>query len=160
LSELRALAGKDAFVTNPTEAIKKLQRSGISPAGDKCLLCGATSPDLYRCHAVCESSHLQRVGTDDADSPMQMLWFLILPKILFLPFVLRKKRTKTDRLGYDIEVDFHLPVCRPCASMNGDPAKTGVAKDLMKKVPLFAELIGYYPQLRLKVDRVPTQGKA
>src|SRR3954449_9046146 len=37
LSQLRILAGADAFVTNPAELIRKLQAEGKNPAGDSCL---------------------------------------------------------------------------------------------------------------------------
>ena len=59
LSELRTLSARDAYVTNPVEAIRKLQSEGANPAGERCLLCGSNAAVFYECHAICESSYIE-----------------------------------------------------------------------------------------------------
>ena len=155
LSELRSLAGSDAFVTNPAEAIRKQQAQGIRPAGDRCLLCGSMSPVFYACHALCESSHLKRGDADSSDN-----FGILLFRILFIPVLinaiymsLRKKPSESEVRGHDIEVEFALPVCDPCAATTGKVTRPKIAKRLMANVPILAELLAYYPQLNLKINR-------
>src|SRR5262245_5627582 len=66
LSELRTLAGGDPFVTNPVEAIRKLQRQGIDPTNGKCVACGSLATATYQCHASCEASHLKKASGDSS----------------------------------------------------------------------------------------------
>jgi len=150
LSELRLMAGADAFITNPAEAILKSQREGNEPGGDKCLLCGAASPVFYECHAVCEQSHVKKTGESKST---EMLRWLILPFIANIILSLNREDQKIDRLGHDIDVKFRLPVCNLCQSSTGNPTRPAVAKKLMLRVPLYKQLLDYYPSLSLSIDR-------
>jgi hypothetical protein len=149
LSELRLLAGTDAFVTNPAEAIFKSQREGNEPAGDTCLLCGAAAPMFYQCHAVCEQSHVKKTGTSKSN---EMIRWLFLPFIVNIILSFSREDEKIDRLGHDIEVKFRLPVCNLCKTSIGNPRRTSVAKNLMIRVPLLKQLLDYYPRLSLSVE--------
>ena len=155
LSQLRTLAGADAYTTNPAEAIRKLQSQGIRPAGDRCLLCGATSPAIYSCHAVCESSHVKTSSSEGGYSVPKLLGLLVLPKLLFFLYLLFRKESVEgpERRGHDVAVDFTLPVCGACAATTGNVTRPKVARQLMAKVPALSELIEYYPQLELTVER-------
>lgn len=156
LSDLRTLAGADAYITNPAEAIRKLQAQGISPTGDRCLLCGATSPALYSCHAVCESSHVKQPSSDGGYSVPKLLGLFILPKLLFFLYLLFRKEEAAEgpeRRGHDVAVGFTLPVCGPCAATTGNVTRPKVARQLMAKSPALSELLEYYPQLELTVER-------
>jgi hypothetical protein len=150
LSELRLLAGAHAFITNPAEAILKSQREGNEPAGDTCLLCGATSPVFYQCHAVCEQSHIKKTGTSKSN---EMIRWLLLPFILNIILAFSREDEKIDRLGHDIEVKFWLPVCNLCKNSTGNPTRPSVAKKLMIRVPLLKQLLDYYPGLSLSIER-------
>jgi hypothetical protein len=159
LSELRTLAGADAFVTNPAEAIRKLQSEGINPAGERCLLCGSNAAVLYECQAVCESSYMKKSSSDDSYSlPQIFLSILFLPRIFFIPLMmLRKNDAEPDeRRGHDVAVTFTLPVCDPCATTVGNITRPKIAKQLMAKVPVLNELLTYYPRLELTVERPAT----
>jgi hypothetical protein len=149
LSELRTMAGYHAYTTNPAEAIRRAQSQGIDPAGDSCVLCGSPTPVLYTCHAVCESSHVKK-GASDAND---FLKWLLLPLILNLLDLLRPKETQSDRQGHDVEVTFTLPVCDQCAATCGSVVRPAVAKRLMANVPMYRELLDFYPRMSLKVDR-------
>src|SRR4051812_10679826 len=109
LSKLRAMAGADPFVTNPAEAIRKSQDQGIDPAGNACLSCGSSAVTRYKCHAVCESSHLKRTPGADSPSVPRMLTLLFLPHLItWLLFCFRKAEPQeTERRGHDIEVSFN-----------------------------------------------------
>jgi hypothetical protein len=154
LSKLRALAGADAFVTNPAEAIRKLQAQGINPAGERCLLCGSTSPRLYVCCAICESSYVNRMDSAGANSvPGILLALMSFPHFLHMIFEARQAPSPPQVHGHDVEVSFTLPVCGPCASSYGDPSRPKMARRLMAKVPVLAELLDYYPRLKLDIAR-------
>ncbi len=155
LSKLRALAGADPFVTNPAEAIRKLQDQGMDPAGRACLSCGSSTATCYKCHAVCESSHLKRSAGADSPSVPGMMTLLFLPHfITWLLFCFRRvEPQEAERRGYDIEVSFNLPVCEPCTSTIGSVTRTSVAKQMMLKVPLYKELLEYYPNMKLEIKR-------
>jgi hypothetical protein len=151
LSHLRTLAGGDAFITNPVEAIRKQQRDGINPAGEGCLLCGSLSPVFYKCHAVCESSHARRGNKVD---PISMVRLLFVPMVWLIAMLLREKEFEPiDRRGHDIAISFDLPVCDPCAASAGKVTRANVAKRLMAEVPLYKELLDDYPNMQLKVAR-------
>jgi hypothetical protein len=153
LSQLRRLAGVDAYVTNPAEAIRKAQRQGINPAGDKCLICGSPTAVFYTCDAICETSQLKRVaGTESTDIP-RLLSFLILPWILSFLMWRRSQPAEAEIRGHDIEVTFSLPVCDPCATTTGNVTRPSVAKQIMANVPLYRELLEYYPNLTLRIER-------
>ena len=148
------LTGADAFVTNPAEAIRKLQAQGINPAGSQCLLCGSGSAVSYNCHAVCESSHVKRSGSDGSSNyGVSLLRLLFLPIVINILLSMRKKSFEPEVHGHDIELDFTLPVCDPCASMAGKVTRPAIARQLIASVPAFAELIAYYPQMKLTVER-------
>ncbi len=150
LSRLRALAGHDAYVTNPVEAIAKAQRDGSDPAGERCLSCGSDSAVLYRCHAICESSYVKRSSNDANDLPKLISWF-VLPLVLNLLLSWRGKQNETSRHGHDVEISFNLPVCAPCAVIRGNLSKRA-AKELMATVPLYKSLLQYYPNLQLLIS--------
>src|SRR5262249_14326388 len=82
LSKLRTLAGTDAYVTNPADAIRKAQREGNDPAGDKCLVCGSSAAVFYNFRAVCESSHVKHgTGKESGDIP-RLMSLLFLPRVI------------------------------------------------------------------------------
>jgi hypothetical protein len=154
LSELRTLAGADAFVTNPAEAIRKLQSEGVNPAGDRCLLCGSNAAVIYECHAVCESSYVEKSDADRAKSfPRMLLSMLFLPLLINFFLSERKESAVCEQRGHDIAVSFTLPVCDPCVATFGNVTRPQNARRLMAKVPALAELLAYYPQLKLTVAR-------
>jgi hypothetical protein len=154
LSELRTLSGQDAFVTNPVEAIRKTQREGRSPAGKTCLLCGGNSPVQYRCDATCESSHLTG-GQSGAHGIVGWLAFVCMAFFLGIGFLFSSDEESEGEVhGHDVGVAFDLPVCDACAATNGKPTRTAVAKDLMRKVPAYRELLARYPDLKLTVKRL------
>jgi hypothetical protein len=160
LSELRTRSGADAYVTNPVEAIRKLQSEGVNPAGERCLLCGSNTAVFYPCHAVCESSYVKKNSSEDSYSlPQIFLSILFLPRIFFIPLMMLRSRDNepSERRGHDIAVTFTLPVCDPCATTVGNVTRPKTAKRLMAKVPDLNELLTYYPRLELTVERPATQ---
>lgn len=152
LSKLRTVAGADPFVTNPAEAIRKLREQGVEPAGDKCLLCGSSHAVSYKCHAQCESSHVARVDSGETDD-LVLLRMILNPfrGLLWQLFALKAKQI--ERRGHDIAVTFLLPICDPCAATAGNMMRAATAKQLMLKVPVYKELLEYYPKLQLKIER-------
>ena len=155
LSKLRAMTGADPFVTNPAEAIRKLQLQGIEPAGDICVLCGSSAPILYACHAVCESSHLKRIPAADSPSIPRLLTLLFLPHLITWCMLCfrRSEPAETERRGHDISISFNLPACDPCATTVGNVTRPAVAKQLMVRVPVYKSLLEYYPNMTLSVKR-------
>jgi hypothetical protein len=154
LSQLRILAGADAFVTNPAELIRKLQAEGKNPAGKSCLNCGSASPQFYDCHAVCESSHIKAGTTKEAGDIPRLLSLLFLPKlILFLMLAVRRKPQESEIRGHDIEVSFKIPICSACAKTIGDVTRPKTALQVLSRAPVLAKLIAYYPQLQLQLTR-------
>jgi hypothetical protein len=153
LSKLRTLSGSEAYITNPVEAIRKAQREGNDPAGDKCVVCHSANPTFYRCHAVCEQSHIKRTAASDDDSTAILRW-LFFPLILNVILSFMKRDTTIDRQGHDIEIVFQLPVCDPCSKNFGKPTRPSVAKQIMRNVPLYQELLDYYPGARLRIERI------
>jgi hypothetical protein len=111
LSELRTLAGADAFTTNPAEAIRKLQNEGLNPAGHNCLGCGSPPAVEYRCVAVCEKSYLHKNDvSDDSDLLTQIFTSLLLLRTLGIALLTRRKTIEMERRGHDIQVSFTLPL--------------------------------------------------
>jgi hypothetical protein len=145
LSKLRQLAGQDAFVTNPADAIRKIQRDGGNPAGDRCVLCGSDSPQFYECHALCESPQLKHAQDAEAsDIPRQMLGvanYILLGPILWLlaafAFARRPADSGNEVVGHEVQVAFTLPICNACAASSGDVTRPTVAKRLMELVPIY-----------------------
>lgn len=153
LSRLRVLSGKDAYVTNPVDAISKAQRAGQSPAGENCVLCGVQSPVHYRCDATCESPHLK--GATSAGAGV-LGWLAFFSSLVFvgIGFILRQSGDSEGVVhGHDVGVTFDLPVCNACAATHGNPTRASIAKDLMRRVPAYEKLLEHYPDLTLKVKR-------
>ena len=74
--------------------------------------------------------------------------------MFFLYLLLRKESDEgPERRGHDDAEEFTLPVCSACAATTGNVTRPKVAKQLMAKVPAFSELLEYYPQLKLTVER-------
>jgi hypothetical protein len=161
LSKLRLLAGKDAYVTNPAEAIRKMQYDGVSPAGDRCITCGAGTPVEYTCHAMCESPRLKHAPVGEPHSlvpPFLRIAGIILfgwAIVLFGHLLLsrRKRPTENETIGHEVYVTFPLPVCDACAAANGGVTRPAVARKLMVLVPVYKELLDYYPQSVLSVTK-------
>jgi hypothetical protein len=151
LSELRKSAGADPFVTNPSEAIRRQHEQGINPAGDRCLLCGSSSAVFYDCKAICESSHVARI--DDEVDDVQLFRMILNPFRVLLWQLLRRRVTRLEKRGHDVSVTFQLPVCDPCSAMTGKVIKVSTAKKLMRRVPLYANLLDYYPRLKITIER-------
>ena len=152
LSKLRTLSGSEAYITNPVEAIRKVQREGNDPAGDKCVVCHSANPTYYRCHAVCEQSHMKRTAAGDDDSTAILRW-LFFPLILNVLLSFMRRDTTIERQGHDIEITLQLPVCGPCTKTDGKPTRPSVAKRMMRNVPLYRELLDYYPGARVRIER-------
>lgn len=153
LSELRTRAGRDAYATNPVEAIRKAQHQGADPAGDVCVICRATAPVYYTCHAICESSHVYRRDTEASIDIPRMLGYLFLPRLLAYAFWRPREPGQCERRGHDVEVTFRLPVCEACAAASGKVTRPSVAKNLMHHVPLYKQLLATYPRMSLEVER-------
>lgn len=152
LSQFRVLAGDHAYVTNPAEAIQKLQRAGKEPAGHECLCCGASNVVFFECRANCEQSHLKK--SRKGQYLTNFLTWLVLPLFLHIFILLRREEPTIERQGHDVEVKFRLQLCQLCLRSIGSPTRPSVAKELMRKVPLLAELLRYYPKLSLKTVRL------
>jgi hypothetical protein len=150
LSELRLLAGADAFVTNPAEAILKLQREGNEPGGDKCVMCGSATPVFYQCLAICEQSHVKKNRASQSNG---LLRWLFLPFIVNVLISMRAEDETIDRHGHDLEVKFRLPLCDLCKTAAGNPTRPNLAKKLMVRVPQYKQLLDYYPGLSLTIIR-------
>ena len=153
LSQLRTMVGKEAFVTNPVEAIRKAQREGQSPAGHKCLLCGANSPTIYHCEAVCESSHLKGDTAHKANGIFSWLAFVLMAWFAGFAFLRRSNPTELVIRGHDVSVSFDLPVCDACAATNGNTTRPAMAKRLMQLVQPYRDLLVHYPNLALTIKR-------
>ena len=151
------MAGKAAYVTNPAEAIRKLQMAGISPAGDRCVVCKSTVPVFYSCEAVCEASTLKAAAADQTGNgiPSLLLRLLTLSPIRLLRRLLPRHDQLVDaiRVGHDVHISFKLPICDPCAMTAGNVFRSNVAKKLLTHVSEYRDLISYYPDLKLTVTR-------
>jgi hypothetical protein len=156
LSKLRTMVSKDAFVTNPVEAIRKARREGHSPVGNKCLLCGANSPTIYLCDAVCESSHLKGDTAHKANGIFSWLAFDLMASFAGFAFLRRSNPTELVIRGHDVSVSFDLPVCDACAATNGNTTRPAVAKRLMQLVQPYRDLLAHYPDFTLSVKRSAT----
>jgi hypothetical protein len=153
LSALRNLAGKHAYASNPAEVIKRTLADGINPAGESCLCCKSPSPIRFVLHAQCESP-IVRNRSNQADSCLKVIAEMV--SLLFLPRLLLILMTRNDPpyeeaevAGYDVAVQFPLMVCERCVRSGQDPRRPSTAKKLMAKVPLYSELLAYYPDLHL-----------
>ena len=157
LGKLRQLAGKDAYVTNPAEAIRKSVLAGVNPAGDVCIVCGSRSPQEFECNAECESVVVKN-SPETSNSYVSFLArfgaVLLLPKLLLL-FLLRGRVSGQEptEFGHEVSVSFPLPVCRPCVESGHNPCDKRTAKELMRKVTLYRQLLDYYPKLVLSVQK-------
>jgi len=157
LGKLRQLAGRDAYVTNPAEAIRKKTLSGIHPAGDRCIVCGSNDPQQFKCVAECESSVLREAAQTANSFTKTLMWFgtiLLMPRLLLL-FFLRGRQDLDEEptiLGHDVIVEFQLPVCAHCTNSGHNPLRMRAAKQLMKRVEIYQQLLDYYPRLTLKVS--------
>ncbi len=153
LSQLRALSGGDPYVTNPAEAIRKAQRNGTDPAGNKCVLCGSSAPVFYKCHAVCETMYVKPVQDDSSDDVVgaAVEYFIVGP--LYRMLFRRSGSQDAQVLGHDVEVTLSLPVCDSCAAANGNVTRASVAKRLMMNVPEYRGLLAFYPDAKIRVER-------
>lgn len=161
LSRLRTLAGRDAFVTNPAEAIETAIRNGEKPAGDRCVMCGATDPSIYTCHATCETTCVKG-GEHESNDMGRLFWltavFLVFKFLLFAfwwrgIFGFRRRSEEFEIRGHDVGASFPLPVCDSCSSTAGGVTQVKVAKHVMSKVPMYKALLDHYPQLELRVEQ-------
>ncbi len=161
LSKLRQLAGKDTYITNPAEAIRKMLQDGASPAGRDCVVCGASSAVPYACCAACESRQLKGgSGREDNDIVRPLLavlnWVLFGWVIAIVGHTLISRRrgpAETETVGHEVQVEFPLPVCGSCSATSGGVTNPKVARRLMELVPLYQELLRYYPDLKLSIQR-------
>jgi hypothetical protein len=107
----------------------------------------------YRCDAICESSHLKG-ATSDAAGILGWLIFFCTSFFLGIGFLFRRgEETQGIVHGHDVGVTFDLPICDACAATNGKPTRTAVAKNLMRQVPAYQQLLEHYPNLTLKIKR-------
>jgi hypothetical protein len=149
------LAGADAYTTNPVEAICKALANGDDPAGTTCVQCGAAAPAIYRCTAICEESHAKR--TADRDSAVR---WLLLPIFVNMMLWFHHQEEEIDRQGHDVEVSFNLPVCDACARPVGNVLRPAVARQFLLRVPVYRELLEFYPNLKLKIDASQNAAKS
>lgn len=161
LSKLRTLAGHEAFVTNPAEAIEKAIRNGENPAGERCVMCGALNPRIYTCHATCETTYVKGQNRESNDMG-RFFWFtavFLVSKLLFLTvwwtriFGFSRQPNEIEIRGHDVGASFPLPVCDSCSSSAGGVTRAKVAKQIMTKVPMYKAMLDHYPQLELRFER-------
>ena len=161
LSQLRTLAGRDAFVTNPVEAIKKALQNDGSPVGTNCVMCGARDPVVYECYALCESTHAKNQSVDQSTDILRLLrltFLFVFSKALFIAswwtrvFDFREQKDEIEIRGHDVEVEFPLPVCDSCSNSAGAVTRAKVAKQLMARVPMYKALLDQYPDVKLEVS--------
>jgi hypothetical protein len=148
---MRKSAGQEAYATNPADKINRRLKDGINPSGNTCLCCNSPHPLRFELSAECE----QIVVKGQSDNTSIPSLFAKFAAILFLPRFLLffmgggGPTNEPDVMGHDVSVDFPLMVCEACAKSGQDPRKVAVAKNLMQKVPLYQELLAFYPDLKL-----------
>jgi hypothetical protein len=151
LSQMRKLAGQDAYATNPADKIKRSLKDGINPSGNTCLCCNSLHPLRFELSAECEQMVVKGQG-DPTSIPSLFAKFaaiLFLPRFLLLLMGSGGPTNEPDVMGHDVSVDFPLMVCDACVKSGQDPRRNAVAKKLMQKVPVYQELLSFYPDLKL-----------
>jgi hypothetical protein len=149
LSELRKLAGKSAYATNPADMVRELASNGTNPGSANCLECGASGGDLYRCEVVCEQSYANKAPANEGYGFIHRTASVLM--LLFLPFsIWFSKRQNADQKeaeirGHDISVTFPIRVCRPCTLVGCDPTKQRSLRQLLEKASEYRAVLDYYP---------------
>ena len=149
LGRLRAMAGGEAYVTNPAEAIRKALNAGQRIAGEICLICKSPRPRNYLVEVVCERSFVKRGGGEESNSVPALLAQLFIPMAEFF----RSRSRATEVRGHDIVLDVPIPVCQACVESGNNPLRPRKARRLMREVAAYKNLLDYYPKARIGKGR-------
>lgn len=149
LSQLRALAGQERYVTNAAEKVAKLLRDDYVPPGEKCVACGCATKQVLESQVVCEKVWRQ-------EKLSQRSWAALILVGLFLPcgwiwtlFVgLRDLERDSRERGHNVIVSTPIRLCVNCID-RGAVSNTARLRMLLVRVPQYAELFKEYPEAEL-----------
>ncbi|HZN34316.1 MAG TPA: hypothetical protein VFB80_10875 [Pirellulaceae bacterium] len=145
LSELRRRAGESAFVQGTVDAIHEQIREGKLPAGDLCAFSLRPTSDVLWITVECETPY-RKGGQSWAG-----MFFLGLAAVFcgWLSLLYLFSRREPDEM-MGREVVLRLPL-RIAADAQPEVRRLGTAKlrELLSMVPIYAQLLGEYPQARI-----------
>jgi hypothetical protein len=114
LSELRRMAGQEAFLTNAVERTRAKLADGYLPGDGRCAVCGAEAKVMRRFDIVCEKTI--SVANNLNQGFVTMAFWLFFGWAGLLRACIRGTRSHSTELrGRDVWIRVPLAMCEKCA---------------------------------------------
>lgn len=148
LSQLRQLAGQEAYETGTIDTINRMIRDGELPFGDTCAISGLPTSDSCNLYVRCESMwtkgpgffrHLFIIITCVA-LPCTIVWAL-------LGWALLEERH--EEVGRDRSVCVPLRVRQEHQRRLRRTRNQAKLRKMLRTVPIYAQLLDEYPQAKI-----------
>lgn len=147
LADLRRLAGKDPYATNPAERIAKMERAGQLVLPDQCVACYMRTEGVLECIAVCEKKHTEV----QADTSLASRLFMILSPVLYLLVKLFVPPADSEIKihGHEVQAMLRLRLCANCRPSSSHFISRDTLVTWLRTVPIYAELLDLYPEAEI-----------
>ena len=149
LSQLRQMAGKDAYEAGTIDTINRMIREGELPPGDTCVISGLETSGFYNLYVHCETTWVRGGGVKRH--------FFVIATILFLPFWLlwallgwALLDDKRQELGRDRGVYAPLRVRPEHYRRLSRIRSQKELRKLLRTVPIYATLLDEYPKATIR----------
>jgi hypothetical protein len=146
LSGLRRNAGMPSYKIGIADRIIQKYNDGQLPLETNCVHCGMPTENTVVCSVECERTRANGGG----------LWsnvFLLMLAPVWAWQQARKDFNDTEAVGREIVVNAPLRICVKCQSEIKKIDKDRTLRNLLRKIPLYGELLCEYPQAAIHLVR-------
>jgi len=144
LSQLRRAAGRDEYITNAVEVVRKALSTGELPSAS-CIQCHCTTNRVVQCKVVCESTATKRTTFGDDGDLVSAFGRL------FSPIWITKKTVVTEIHGRDTIVEPVFCLCEACQESVGNLRRQKTLYRLLRMVPQYEQLLQEYPKAKISL---------
>jgi hypothetical protein len=158
LSELRRSAGQSGYAAGIADRIRQKFADGRLPIETACVECGRETADTLVCFVECERSWASGPGcwkkfftllSAIVVAPCTMIW-----AVLALLWFFKDDRPEVQ--GTELVVEAPLRMCGECQDRMQKSPGTRELTDLLRRAPLYHELLREYPRAAVVVGRSRT----
>lgn len=144
LSELRRAAGQSRYNQGIVDRVKQNVADRVLPSESACVKCGVPTGGVLYLTVECERTYRSGGG-------FWKHFFLFLLAPIWIWGQLRRDYS-TEVFGRETFLDVPLLICPSCEMAIRKSRLARARKALLKKVPLYAELLREYPQATVSVS--------
>lgn len=159
LAQLRLMAGKDPYATNPVDRIDNMQRAGQLKLTERCAGCLKRTDGVMRLEVCCERTYAEETTGSSGDLSWLMIFGIFKLSRLLADAISPGSHPRVEEskvLGREMVARIQLRVCASCQDDHAQSMSRETLVAWLRTVPIYAELLDMYPEAEI----IPLKRKA